>query len=102
MKPIDSNTFDHARDVMAYARTQHRDPVEALHRAGLLFTPSLERQVRLEALTFVLDQLRGLKPHELMRRDGIGRLESKTPMDLHMAIVRWLEELVDLGRKGIR
>ena len=91
--PVDPDTYVRAIQVIAYARADGHDVVEALNRAGLLLTPSQDKRIRLEVYSYVLKRMDDLKPHEFLRRRYKHSLEQKTPNDLYECVKDWIGDL---------
>jgi hypothetical protein len=91
--PLDPETFELATKVLVNARRQGRDPVEALYRAGVLWSPAEHRNVRTEAVADVLTRLQTLRPADFLAR-GRKRLEQATVQDMYDCFQEWLEEYV--------
>lgn len=89
-KIIDPETWVHAVAVLEHARRRGLDPVEVLHRRGLLWTPAVEHRVRVEALEFLQEELLSWRPAEFLRM-LYSPDHSATPTDMYHSIAKWLE-----------
>lgn len=90
---VDQVTYDKVIRSLARARYRGASPVEQLNRDGLLWTPDRERQTRIRAMRYILDEMNGWSPAEFLRRRKKG-LESATPTDMYICINEWLKEHV--------
>ena len=98
--PLDSDTHELATKVLASARRQGWDPVEALYRHGLLSTPATDRDAQADAVQRVLVRMSTIRVADFMRRRFQGSLEQRTPQDLYNILLEWLEEYVSEVRKS--
>lgn len=88
---LDRETFEKVTHTLARAKWTGTNPAEALNRAGLLWTPDREHQVRLDTMRFVIDEMSSWTPAEFLRRRSKG-LVGLTPMDMYISIHEWLQE----------
>ncbi|HSJ75015.1 MAG TPA: hypothetical protein VK899_02350 [Gemmatimonadales bacterium] len=88
---LDQITFDRVLRTMEKARHEGIPLPEALNRAGLLWTPDREHQVRLATMRFILEEMSGWTPTQFLRRRSKA-LTSMTPVDMYMSIHEWLQE----------
>lgn len=92
--PIDPDTWVKAVAVLEHARKRGLDPVEHLHRHGLLRTPDLDKAQRVEALSFILNELTSWRPTEMLRSKFTPNHQA-TPADMYSAIVDWIGKHVE-------
>jgi hypothetical protein len=97
--PLDPDTFELATKVLASARRQGWDPVEALYRHGILWTPNDHRDVRADAVHDVLKRLENLKPADFLNR-ARKRPELATVQDMYDCFKDWLDEYVRVMRES--
>jgi hypothetical protein len=88
---IDSLTYGRINAVLMEARTRGLSPIEELNRVGLLHTPALNKQIRVEALSALLGSLENWRPAELLRRK-LRNNEAGTPADMYSCILGFIEE----------
>lgn len=88
---LDKATYDKIVRATMLARYQGRTVAEVLNEQRLVWTPAREREIRLQALRFVLEEMTGWSPAEFLRRRKKG-LESATPTDMYICIREWLQE----------
>jgi hypothetical protein len=98
-EPIDAETHELATKVITESRRRGVDPVEALHQAGLLATPTGDRLLRVSVVEDILTHLNKLRVADFMRRNYRGSLNQRTPQDLYDSIVDWLGDYVTEMRK---
>lgn len=90
---LDKATYDRIVRAGLLARYQGRHVAEVLNDQKLLWTPAREREIRVKAMKFILDEMDGWSPAEFLRRRKKG-LESATPADMYMCIREWIQEHV--------
>lgn len=88
---MDPETYSRIRLSLDRARYRGASPPDQLNQDGLVWTKDRERQVRLAAIKFILDEMAGWSPAEFLRRRKKG-LESATPADMYMCIREWIQE----------
>lgn len=93
--PLDPDTARQVRDVMAQARRNGRDPVEALNAAGLVMSPAAVAQVKGEALYALLRDVESWRPAEYVRR--VNKATAPTAADMYNAILGYIAEYVEAG-----
>lgn len=96
-EPLDEATYQQVASRVAWARTQGRDWVEALHDADLLLSPAAARTIQLGTLRRFGDRLSQLRPAELLAR--VGASGSATPADMYRAIGQYLEQYIEALRR---
>lgn len=96
--PLDLATGDRARAVIAQARRNGRDAVEALHAAGLILGPAQLAQVRGEALHALLQDVESWRPAEYIRR--VNKKAAPTAQDMYNAILGYIAEYVE--KEGLK
>lgn len=94
---LDEPTYARVSDVIAAAQANGRDLPEALHSAGMLLTPDVDRSVRIEALTAFREDFRRWRPAEYLRRV---RVANATPADMHRAISEYLDDYIQATQRG--
>lgn len=97
--PIDNETFKLAHAILTQAKRRGQDPVEALHRAGLLATPASDRALQVNALEGVLLFLHNHRVTDFLRFRFNGSVVSKTKQDVYDSIVFWLDNYVKEFKK---
>ena len=91
--PLDIATALAAQIAVSKARRDGRDPIEALHREGLLASPASIKAAKLEALTAFRESFESWRPREYLRK--ISKPTVWTPDDMHTAIRTYLNEYID-------
>lgn len=94
---LDQDTYEKLVRALDTARWRGINVADMLNRQGLLWTPDRERQVRANAMQFILDEMSTWTPAEFLRRRKKS-LESATPNDMYMAIYEWVQEHVAHAR----
>ena len=89
---LDEDTFLATHATLDRARRTGRDPVEELHRHGLLLAPVRRRQIQVMTLIAFEQELTRWRPHEFLRR--IRKVETSTPADMHEAIHGYLLDYI--------
>lgn len=95
--PLDPKTYGNARRVLAYATSEGLDPVEALHRAGLLVDEEKARLMREDGIRIMVDSIKVWSPADFLARKrprGFGA----SPADMYEQIVAWMEEVLEATR----
>lgn len=99
MSQVDEITYNKADFTLSMALRSGFDPVEALHHAGLLWTPRRERDAKAQALRYIVSQMEDLRPAHFMFT--INRsLASGTPADMHRAVMEWLQKHIKAIEEG--
>lgn len=80
------------------ARSRGLNAVEELNRVGLLHTPGLDKDRRVEAIQALLESLEGWRPIELLRR-RLRNGEPGSPQDMYICILEYIQEYI-LMTKG--
>lgn len=99
MTPLDPETRRRAELALSWARRQGHDPLEELHRVGLILTPAKEREIRVSGMRFLYRELVSWRPVELLRRK-FNPHHSSTPTDMYACIAEFLEDHVKAAEKG--
>ena len=95
---LDEVTYRRLTAALNRAKYSGASVPEYLNREGHLWTPLRERQVRAEAMRFVLLELKSWRPAEFLR--SVNRtLESASPEEMYRAIVAWMEKHVEYALK---
>lgn len=99
MTALDDATRIRAEETLIRARIGGHNRVEALHRAGLLWTPQRERDTKAQALRYIVSQMEDLRPAHFLFT--INRsLASGTPADMHRAVMEWLQKHIKAIEEG--
>lgn len=97
--PLDQPTYLRIKWSLEYSRRFGIDSAEQLHELGLILTPDKERQLKLEAMQFILAEIEGWRPAEFIRRtdkSGTGA----TPADLHRRICDFIQDHINVVKAG--
>lgn len=86
-EPLDEETFLKVHTALDLAEVRGLDPVEMLHRRGLVASAVLIKQVRTEVLTDLYQTIADHRPAEFLRRSA-----SSSPKDMYDAILSFIEE----------
>lgn len=92
--PLDQETWNAAINTMAAAKKANQDPIEALHRAGLITTVGERRAIRARAVKYVHDLVQTWTPQDFLARRW-PRGGSATPVDMYNEIVDFLREVYE-------
>lgn len=90
--PLDQETWTAAINAMATAKKVDQDPIEALHRAGLITTRAERRAIRAEAVKYVHDLINTWTPAAFLAR-RTPRGSAATPADMHHEILEFIREV---------
>jgi hypothetical protein len=91
---LDQPTYLRAQWLLGQARVFGVDPIEHLHASGLILTPERERQLTVQAMEFLLAEIKGWRPAEFIRRtdkSGTGA----TAADLHLRIQEFIQDHIN-------
>lgn len=91
--PLDLATADRARAVLVEARRNGRDPIEALHAAGLILGPAQVSLISGETLHALLQDVESWRPAEYIRR--VNKKAAPTAQDMYNAILGYIAEYVE-------
>lgn len=96
-EPLDEKTFKLVQLALHSARNSGRDPAEELQRHGVLLSAAVELEIKVEAMRFLLNELRSWRPAEFTRRkDKTGT--GSTPAEQHMMICEFIEDHISIVR----
>lgn len=99
MTALDEATYRRTALTLRMAQRSGFDPVEALHRGGLLWTPHRERDTKAQVLRYIVSEMETWRPAEFMR--SINRSTTAgTPADMHRAVVEWLQKHIKAIEEG--
>ena len=98
-QPIDAETYQLATGILTQAKRRGQDPVEALHRAGLLVTPQGDRDLQAEALESALLFLHNHRVADFLRLHFGGSWTGKTNQDVYDSVISWFENYVKEFKK---
>jgi hypothetical protein len=96
--PLDEETYGLCVYALGRARGVGADPIEELHRAGLIANPALITQVQLDAITTLIKMLEEAQPHELLRRKFKAGAAC-TPGDMVVAVLDYIREYREMIKK---
>lgn len=96
--PVDSLTYGRINAVLMEARTRGLSPIEELNRVGLLHTPAVDKRVRVETISALLENLERWRPAELLRRK-LRHNEAGTPADMYICILGFIEEYLTVVKE---
>ena len=97
--PLDQPTYLRVQWLIHQAHVLGIDQVEHLHEAGLIVTPAMELGLRIKGMTFLLEEIKGWRPAEFIRRtDKSG--SGSTPADLHLRICEFIQDHIDAMKAG--
>lgn len=97
--PLDQPTYLRVAWLLQQARVLGVDPVEHLHEAGLVVTPSMEQRMLIRGMEFILAEIQGWRPAEFIRRNdksGTGA----TAADLYLRVCEFIQDHIDAAREG--
>ena len=94
---LDPDTWVHVVAVLERAHKKGLDPAEQLHAQGLLLTPALRRQLRVETMQFLVNELTSWRPAEMLRVK-FRPTHTATPADMYSAIVAFLDQHITYAR----
>lgn len=97
MTLLDNFTALRAQLTVSKAHRDGRDEIEALHRVGLLVTPSGTKAQKLEALQALSDSLESWAGREYLRK--VKKTGSYTPDDMYRAIMMYVSEYIAAYRQ---
>lgn len=92
--PLDPSTWMKVNSVLDRAKWTGADPVELLHKEGLLNSPATRLQIEKSILGRLLEELRLWQPHEMLRRLHLSQ-DGGTPADMYRAVQSYLEEFIE-------
>lgn len=95
---LDDQTFLATHDALSTAQRTGVDPVEEMHRRGLLLTPQTARTLRIQAWATVIEAMRCWRPEEFLLRK-FRRGHAASPADMYEIILGWLEECLKAARE---
>lgn len=81
------------------AQIQGLDPVEVLHKAGLILSPSKAIGLQVLGMKVILESLRSWRPVELLRRKFVAH-HPVTAADMYTVIIEFIEEHVSEVKKN--
>ena len=96
-EPLDEKTFGLVCLALHSARNGGRDPAEELQRHGVLLSAAVELEIKVEAMRFLLGELRSWRPAEFTRRKDKSGTGS-TAADQHMRICEFIEDHISALR----
>lgn len=98
-QPLDQPTYLRVKWLQQNAHILGVDLVEHLHEAGLILTPSLEQSLRIRGMEFILEEIKGWRPAEFIRR-GDRSGSGATVADLHLRICEFIQDHINVAREG--
>lgn len=96
-EPLDEKTFALVHLALHSARNTGRDPAEELQRHGVLLSAAVELEIKVEAMRFLLSELRSWRPAEFTRRKDKSGTGS-TAAEQHMRICEFIEDHISVVR----
>jgi hypothetical protein len=97
--PLDPDTRRRAELAIDWARRQGFDPLEELHRIGLILTPAKEKEIRISTMGFLLRQITTWRPAEFLRMKFPPSRQA-SPADMYSCIVEFVEKHIEEARKS--
>jgi len=97
--PIDPQTWLRVNLILSQAQRSGRDPIEELHRAGLILTPAKELELRLGGMEFLHREIVSWRPAEFLRIKFKPH-HSCTPADMYSCVVEFIEQHIAAVKKG--
>jgi hypothetical protein len=98
-EPLDTETHIKASKLLAYAKRNGLDPVEALHGAGLLLSKGRRRGLKLETMWSIHKQISSWRPAEFLRMKWPAGNRQTTPADMYSCILEYIEKLITAARE---
>jgi hypothetical protein len=98
-EPLDRHTWLRVIATLDNARRRGLDPGEALHRAGLLLTPTKETSLKGEGMEFIHRQIVSWRPAEFLRRK-FSPSHQASPTDMYACVVEFIEENIQALKEG--
>jgi hypothetical protein len=92
--PLDPATWQRVRDTIVDSIHKGKDITEELHREGLLLSRARDKEIRLQAMNYLVRQVQSWRPAEFLRRKFSAE-HSATPKDMYVCILEFLEEHVE-------
>jgi hypothetical protein len=96
--PVGPETYVVVRAALERAFRLGLDPVEELAREDLLLTRARDKQIRLQAMNYLVRQVQSWRPAEFLRRKFSAE-HSASPGDMYTCILEFLEEHVQWWEK---
>lgn len=90
---MDQDMYQAVHKALKYARTHGLDEAEVLSGADLLLTKARDKEIRLQAMNYMVRQVQSWRPAEFLRRKFSAE-HSASPSDMYNCIVEFLEEHV--------
>jgi hypothetical protein len=78
-----------AQAVLRRSRDLGLDPIEELHRKGLILSPAVKQHIRVDALRFILTELQTWRPAEMLRVKFDAH-HTASPADMQACVCEWL------------
>lgn len=97
--PLDPITYEACFNAWERARAFGANPIEELHRAGLIVTPAGQRKTRIEIVNLLRGILGECKGHELLRRKFRSSAPC-TPDDMLLCVLDFIREFRDVVAEG--
>jgi hypothetical protein len=92
MKPVDAKTRETIDKILAYAKRNNLDEIDALNKARLIHTPALRKEEAIELLTDVYRRLEAQGAARILKH--FTEKGSGTPDDMYRATLEWLELVI--------
>ena len=92
--PLDPQMYRVVHAALRFARIHGKDEAEVLAGSDLLLTKARDKEIRLQAMSYLVQQVQRWGPHEFLRRKFDAQ-HSSTPNDMYVCILEFLEEHVD-------
>jgi len=96
--PIDPESYQTVKGLLAWSQTSGQDPVEVLHRNGLVMTPDLAHRLKVEALEGLHKEMVSWRPAEFLR-SKYPPSHTASPKDMYICIVEWLEKVISVTKE---
>jgi hypothetical protein len=92
LTPLDETTMALAQAVVSASRRLGKDPIEELHKHGLIRSPDVRREDQRQVLQTLLDILSHTRPAEMWRRN---KNSAETPRAMYDIMVEFIQEYMD-------
>jgi hypothetical protein len=98
VQPLEAQMYQRVRDTIVDAIHKGKDITEELNREDLLLTRYRDKQIRLQAMNYLVRQVQSWRPAEFLRRKFSAE-HSASPGDMYTCILEFLEEHVQWWEK---
>lgn len=97
-KPLDEETYLRTHTAIDLATVRGLDRAEMLHIRGLLASPELIKQTRINAMKQVHKDIASWRPAEILRMKYPENRQC-TPQDMYNCILEYIERLISVAKE---